>query len=115
MFNLKSQILKSQISNLKFEISDSTLRINLWCVLVLTIVAAMFGHGHTALAQETEPAAVQDARESLGRTRFPWYDPQADAPRPVRAQPPQDDTANRASNWQSTPITAPAMPNLGIW
>ncbi|MBC7852731.1 MAG: hypothetical protein IAF94_04775 [Pirellulaceae bacterium] len=68
-----------------------------------------------AAAQVEADAAIQDARDSLGgRGAFPWYDREADAPRPLRLRTVEDDSDNRASDWQPAPATGTAVrpPNL---
>jgi hypothetical protein len=66
-----------------------------------------------AAAQDESDAPIEDARESLGRRgAFPWYDRQADAPRPLRLKTVEDDSDNRNSTWQPTPATPRRMPNL---
>lgn len=66
-----------------------------------------------AVAQDEGDAAVEDARESLGgRGAFPWYDRQADAPRPLRLKTVEDDSENRTSNWQPAPATTVRPPNF---
>jgi hypothetical protein len=85
--------------------------------LFLPLLAGMVWFAPSAGAQEGDTdAAVQDARESLGgRGSFPWYDREADAPRPIRLRTVEDDTTNRSSNWQpaKSTITGPP-PNLSF-
>ena len=71
-------------------------------LLLMASLAVALAMGGSAWGQEPEPQAVQDAREALGGpTSFPWYDRQEDSARPIRLRENEDDSANRASNWQN--------------
>ncbi|HWB13593.1 MAG TPA: DUF4129 domain-containing protein [Pirellulales bacterium] len=49
-----------------------------------------------------EADGVEQGRQALDRERFPWYDKQADAPRPVHVDVPWNiTTSNRKSNFPS--------------
>ena len=114
MTNSEWRMTKSQISNpflpMPFRLP------HLLCFLPL--LAGMVWFAPSVGAQEGDAdAAIQDARESLGgRGSFPWYDREADAPRPIRLKTVEDDTANRTSNWQPTPAagTPRNPPNLSF-
>ncbi len=83
---------------------------------LVLVLAGAFLFVPCARAQDEKEAAVEDARESLGtRGAFPWYDRQADAPRPLRLKTVEDDSENRGSNWQPAPTTTTTMrpPNIG--
>src|SRR4051794_149340 len=98
-----------QFSGCSFQASNAEVALRLrWLVLLAGLLGSW-----PALAQEAESQPVQDAGESLQKSGFPWYSRQGDAPRPLHVQPPQDETANRASSWQRNPSFP--MPNLGIW
>ncbi len=83
--------------------------------LVLFLLAGILLLAPSAAAESQSDEAVEDARESLGsRGAFPWYDREADAPRPLRLKTVEDDSENRASNWQPAPATGTTArpPNL---
>ena len=81
---------------------------------LVPLLASLFLFARCAPAAEDETdAAVQDARDSLGsRGTFPWYDRQADAPRPLRLKTVEDDSENRTSNWQPGAPRMTRMPNI---
>lgn len=82
--------------------------------LVLFLAGFLLLAPAPAAAQEHD-SAVEDARQSLGTGgAFPWYDRQADAPRPLRLQRVEDDSEGRKSNAVNTPATPTTMrpPNL---
>ena len=84
--------------------------------LVPFLLAAAVLLARAAAAEGEKDAAVEDAGAALGgRGAFPWYDRQADAPRPLRLKTVEDDTENRNSDWQpAAPTTSTAtMPNIG--
>jgi hypothetical protein len=79
-------------------------------VLFLAGILLIAFSGATAAIAQEKDSAVEDARESLGSGgAFPWYDRQEDAPRPIRLKKVDDDTANRASEWEGQPA-APTTP-----
>jgi hypothetical protein len=74
--------------------------------LVLLLAGILLLAPAPAVAQEHD-SAVEDARESLGTGgAFPWYDRQADAPRPLRLKHVEDDSEGR----KSTAVAKPATP-----
>ena len=82
---------------------------------LVLLLAGLFLLAPCAAAESESDEAVEDARESLGsRGAFPWYDREADAPRPLRLKTVEDDSENRASNWQPAPATGTTArpPNL---
>lgn len=84
---------------------------------LVLLLAGIFLLARCAPAAEDETdAAVQDARDSLASSgTFPWYDRKEDAPRPLRLRTVEDDSENRASDWNpSAPSTRMSrMPNVG--
>ena len=83
-------------------------------VLLLASLFLLAPCAASAADDETD-AAVQDARDSLASSgTFPWYDRQEDAPRPLRLRTVEDDSENRASDWNpSAPSTRMRrMPNI---
>jgi hypothetical protein len=80
---------------------------------VLFLLIDLFLLAPCATAQD---AAVKDAADSLGSSgAFPWYDKQEDAARPLRLKTVEDDSENRASDWEpGAPKTAAPMrmPNI---
>ncbi len=82
---------------------------------LVLLLAGLFLLATSSAAEGESDEAVEDARESLGsRGAFPWYDREADAPRPLRLKTVEDDSENRASNWQPAPATGTTArpPNL---
>ena len=68
---------------------------------LVLLLASLFLLARCASAAEDETdAAVQDARDSLASSgTFPWYDRKEDAPRPLRLRTVEDESENRASDW----------------
>jgi hypothetical protein len=80
---------------------------------LVLLLAGIFLLTSDAAAEDETDAAVQDARDSLGSSgTFPWYDRQADAPRPLRLKTVEDDSENRASDWNPSAPTIRTMPNI---
>ncbi|MDX1945191.1 MAG: hypothetical protein SFU86_07280, partial [Pirellulaceae bacterium] len=81
-----------------------------WFAASLCLVLGLFSAA--ALGDEfTSEQAVSGAKEVLGgRSRYPWYDSQADDARQIKVAPQTDaDSANRRSKWArtaSSPTTA---------
>lgn len=72
-------------------------------LLSLVLLGALLCARSAAAADIPADQAVETGREALsGKTKYPWYDREADAVRRLEVSPPKDDDlANRNSRWSA--------------